>query len=280
MLENGLVDQRYRVAIAIAVLSGGAAFAQNRVASPDPAFAVASVKPNLNDAIPEGINVQPDGSVRFTGFRVRTLITIAYRAEGIQRFDQLVGGPAWIGSDRFDVAAKTGGEPAGPNQLPMMLRSLLRDRFRLRVHAETRPLPAYRLVVARRDGRLGPGLRESTIECPAAGAAANPEPDSWCGIRATGGVITGRAVPTAQLGANLGGYPTVDRFVTDRTGLTGRYDFILVYSPGFLEPGDAVPATGPSLFTALTEQLGLSLQPETVVGPVLVIDSIEKPSPD
>jgi len=164
------MDRRYRVALAIAVLSGGAALAQDRVASPDPAFAVTSVKPNLNDAIPEGIAVQPDGSARFTGFRV--------------------------------------------------------------------------------------------------------------GIRATGGVITGRAVSTAQLAGNLSGYSTVDRFVTDRTGLRGRYDFILEYSPAFLEPGDAVPAAGPSLFTALTEQLGLSLQPETVVGPVLVIDNVEKPAPD
>jgi uncharacterized protein (TIGR03435 family) len=240
---------------------------------------VTSVKANLNDLAPESISVQPDGSARFTGLHVRTLVAMAYRSEGIQRFDQLVGGPSWIGVDRFDIAAKGGGEPGGPNQVAMMLRSLLRDRFRLRVHAETRPLPAYRLVVARRDGRLGPGLRESTIECPAAGAAANPEPDSWCGIRATGGVITGRAVSTAQLAGNLSGYSAVDRFVTDRTGLTGRYDFTLMYSPAFLEPGGPVSA-GASLFTALTEQLGLSLQPETVVGPVLVIDNVEKPTPD
>lgn len=162
-----------------------------------------------------------------------------------------------------------------------MLRSLLRDRFRLRVHSETRDMPAYGLVVARRDGTLGPELRESTTECPVPNAAAaNPDPDRWCGIRATGGVIIGRSVSTAQLAGNLSGYPTVDRFVTDRTGLTGRYDFRLEYSPAFLQQGDAVAIAGPSLFTALTEQVGLRLQPETQTVPVLVIDNLEKPMPD
>ncbi len=263
--------------LAIAVLAGGAVIAQDRGAPPEPEFAVTSVKASANDLAPEGVAVAPDGSARFTGFRVRTLITMAYRSEGIQRFDQLVGGPSWIGVDRFDIAARTGGSPGAqdrPSQLPLMLRSLLRDRFRLRVHSETRPLPAYALVVARRDGRLGPSLRESTVECSSgAGVAVNPDQERWCGIRATGGVITGRAVSAAQLAGNLSGYPTVDRFVTDRTGLTGRYDFTLEYAPALLEPGDAVSTAAPSLFTALTEQLGLSLQPETVMAPVLVIDN-------
>ena len=270
--------------LAIAILAGGTVIAQDRVAPPKPEFAVTSVKASVNDLAPEGIAVAPDGSARFTGFRVRTLITMAYRSEGIQRFDQLVGGPSWIGVDRFDIAARTGGSPGAqglPSQLPLMLRSLLRDRFRLRVHSETRPLPAYALVMARRDGRLGPSLRESTFECSSdAGVVVNPDPERWCGIRATGRVITGRAVSAAQLAGNLSGYPTVDRFVTDRTGLAGRYDFTLEYAPAVLEPGAAASTAAPSLFTALTEQLGLSLQPERIVGPVLVIDDIEKPTPD
>jgi len=279
------MDQRYFATLAIAILAGGAAIAQDRGASPEPAFEVASVKANLNDLAPEGVSVRPDGSARFTGFRVRTLITMAYRSERIQRFDQLLGGPSWISVDRFDIAATAGGDPGaqeGPNRLPAMLRSLLRDRFRLRIHSETRPIRAYGLVVARRDGRLGPSLRESTVDCSArAGtAAANPDADWQCGIRAAGGVIIGRAVSAAQLAGNLSGYPAVDRFVTDRTGLTGRYDFTLEYSPALMEPGDAVSTAGPSLFTALTEQLGLRLQPETVVQPVLVIDNIERPTPD
>jgi uncharacterized protein (TIGR03435 family) len=280
------MDHRQFAMLAVVILSGTAAIAQDRPASPEPAFDVASVKLNPNDNVPEGLSLQADG-VRFTGFRVRTLITMAYRSEGIQRFDQLVGGPSWIAIDRFDIVAKVRGDAnaqaAVPNWLPAMLRTLLRDRFRLRIHSATRRMPAYALVVARRDRRLGPQLRESTLECPPANTAppaANADPDRWCGIRAAGGVITGHAVSASLLAGNLSGYPTVDRFVTDRTGLTARYDFRLEYSPAFAEPGEPVPNAGASLFTALTEQLGLKLQPESVALPVLVIDNVEKPTPD
>jgi uncharacterized protein (TIGR03435 family) len=257
-----------------------AASAQDRASSTEPSFEVVSVKVNLNDDVPEGISSTPDGSVRFTGFRLRTLIAMAYRSEGLQRFDQIIGGPSWIGMDRFDIVAKASDQPdpqGAPTRVPERLRTLLRDRFRLRVHTDTRNMPAFALVVARRDRKPGPQLRESTIDCPTAGTSAtNLDPDRGCGIRATGGVIIGRGVSAAQLAGNLSGYPAVDRHVTDRTGLTGRYDFRLEYSPAFLEPGGA----GPSLFTALTEQLGLTLQAETAKLPVLVIDSVEKPTPD
>ena len=276
------MDPRSLLTLAIIISAGGSTIGQERFASPELAFEVASVKANLNPDAPERIAVQPDGSARFTGFHIRTLIAMAYRAEGIQRFDQLVGGPSWISVDRFDIIAKA--DPRAPgsrDRLPTMLRSLLRDRFGLRLHSETRKMPAYGLVMARRDRRLGRNLRESTIDCSGTtGTAANPNPDQWCGIRAMSGVITGHAVSAVQLAGNLSGYPTVDRFVTDRTGLTGRYDFELQYSPAFLEPGDAVSTAGPSLFTALTEQLGLRLQPETIVAPVLVIDHVERPAPD
>jgi uncharacterized protein (TIGR03435 family) len=247
--------------------------------SPPPAFEVASIKQNPDDTVAEAIAVQPDGSVRFTAFPVRTLIAIAYRSEGIQRFDQLIGGPSWIATDRFDIAGKAGEAAArqnmGPNTLPAMLRSLLSDRFRLRAHSDTRDLPAYALVLARRDGQPGPQLRESTIECPT-GPATDAQPDRWCGIRTVGGVMTGRAASTGLFAGNLSGKAEVDRFVADRTGLLGRYDFRLEYSPGFQESQDGRP----SLFTALTEQLGLTLRPETASLPVLVIDNIERPTPD
>jgi len=271
-------------ALVVIHLAGVVVAAEQRTASLDPAFEVASIKPTVSDAR-EGISVQPDG-VRFTGFQVRTLITIAYRAEGIQRFDQLVGAPSWTGVDRFDIVAKAGSSLAAQEpmaaRLPAMLRALLRERFRLRAHAETRSMPAFALRVARRDRRLGQQLRESTSDCSASGRAqaGQSDSDTWCGIRATGGVITGRSVSSAQLAGNLSGYPTIDRFVADRTGLTGRYDFRLEYSPAVVGGGDAAANPGPSLFTALTEQLGLRLQPEKAVLPVLVIDHVEKPTSD
>jgi uncharacterized protein (TIGR03435 family) len=160
-----------------------------------------------------------------------------------------------------------------------MLMTLLRDRFKLQLHQDTREMPAFALRAARRDGRLGPQLHPSTRECPSPGEAS-ADPDRWCGIRAAAGVITGRAVSLALLAGNLAGYPAIDRYVADRTGLTGRYDFRLEYSPAFLQAGDAGASAGPSLFTALSEQLGLTLQPEMLTVPVLVIDHIEKPAPD
>src|SRR5690349_254086 len=123
--------------IGIAVLS--AAAAQSQRPSPEPAFAVASVRQNPNDDVREAIALEPDGSVRFTAFPVRTLITIAYRSEGLQRFDQLVGAPSWMATDRFDIVARTDGpaQPAPPDRVPLMVRALLRDRFGLRAHTET-----------------------------------------------------------------------------------------------------------------------------------------------
>jgi uncharacterized protein (TIGR03435 family) len=270
---------RWLVMLIALSLVASAAIAQDRPVSTEPSFEVVSVKVNLNVDVPEAISLAPDGSVRYTAFRLRTLIAMAYRSEALQRFDQIIGGPSWIGVDRFDIVAKAS-DPAGPQgaatRVPERLRTLLRDRFRLRVHTDTRNMPAFALVLAKRDRKPGPQFRESTIDCPPAGAATNPEPDRSCGIRAMGGVIIGRGVPMGQLAGYLSGNPAVDRHVTDRTGLTGRYDFHLEYSPAFLEPG----GTGPSLFTALTEQLGLALQAETVPLPVLVIDSVERPTPD
>ena len=283
-VNSGMIRHHFAaLAIIIAAVAGAAA--QERQSAPEPAFEVTSVKPNADDTVSEAIALQPNGSVRFTGFRVRTLITMAYRSDGIQRFDQLIGAPSWIAVDRFDIVGKaadaSGQQGAGANRLPAMLRALLRDRFRLRIHSETRNLPAFALVLARRDAKPGPQFRQSTARCPTTDApATDADPDRWCGIRAGGGVITGRSVSAAQLAGNLSGYPEVDRFVTDRTGLTGRYDFRLEYSPAFVEPRDAVVNTGPSLFTALTEQLGLTLQPETAVLPVLIIDNIDRPVPD
>jgi uncharacterized protein (TIGR03435 family) len=268
---------RWLAALTALSVAAAGATAQDRPASPEPSFEVVSVKVNLNDDAPEAISLAPDGSVRFTAFRLRTLIARAYQAEGLQRFDQIIGGPAWIGVDRFDIVAKAGDQPgaqSGPTRVPERLRTVLRDRFRLRTHTETRNMPAFALVLARRDRAPGPPLRESTIDCSTAGSS--PATPDACGIRREGGAIIGRSVPAGQLAGYLSGLPAIDRHVTDRTGLSGRYDFRLEFSPGFLEPAGA----GPSVFTALTEQLGLTLQAETVPLPVVIIDSVEKPTPD
>jgi uncharacterized protein (TIGR03435 family) len=266
--------------ISIASISAQQASNTNRLA-----FEVASVKPNPND-VPEGISLSPNGDVRFTGFRVRTLIAMVYG--GSQLLDQFVG-PPWTSTDRFDIVAKAGGDistsPQGrrSDRLIAMMRTLLEDRFQVRVHTETREKPVFTLRLARRDGRPGPQMKESSVECPRFVTGAPPprvDPDHWCGIRALGGTITGRGVPASQIAGNLAGYPAVGRVVLDRTGLAGRYDFQVEYSP---ESGDpAIPRVDgrPDLFTALREQLGLTLQPGTAPLEVVVIDRVERPTPD
>src|SRR5262245_31610896 len=199
------------------------------------AVEVASVKPNPND-VPEGISLSPNGDVRFTGFRVRTLIAMFFGgSQLLEQFD----GPPWISTDRFDIVARAEGDisasPQGrrSDRLAAMMRTLLEDRFAVRVHTETREKPVFTLRLARRDGRLGPQLHESSVECPRFVTGAplpKIDPDRWCGIRALGGTITGRGVPASQIAGNLAGYPAVGRVVLDRTGLTGRYDFQVEYS--------------------------------------------------
>jgi uncharacterized protein (TIGR03435 family) len=278
---------RSLVALVAAVVGLQTLQAQTAAVPGPLAFEVASVKPNPND-VPEGISLQPNGGVRFTAFRLRTLITIAYGAP-TQRFDQFIGGPAWIATDRFDIVAKAGGDisadPQGrrSDRLIAMLRTLLEDRFQLRVHNETRQMPVFLMRLSRRDGTFGPLLHESSIECPRFVTGAplpRVDPDRWCGIRAVGGTIVGHGVGTQQIAANLGGYPIVGRVVLDRTGLTGRYDFQIDYSPAFAGPPDGNTDGGPTLFTALREQLGFTLQPEKAFLPVTVIDRAERPAPD
>jgi uncharacterized protein (TIGR03435 family) len=223
------------------------------------------------------------------------MIRFAYQ---IQSF-QLEGGPDWIDSDRFDILAKPEREvPAtgtGPEPLQIMLRTLLADRFKLVMHRETKELPIFELVLAREDGKLGPQLRPAAVDCEARAAAARsgtpppalpgpPGPGS-CGTTMNPLRIRGGGVTLATLASLLEG--PAQRLVIDRTGLTGRWDFEVNHTPdqSQVPPGVSVPKelldpNGPSLFTALEEQLGLKLRPARGPVEVLVIDSVQQPTPN
>jgi uncharacterized protein (TIGR03435 family) len=259
-------------------------------------FEVASVKPNAAVDVPEAVQLLPGGGLRMTGFRLLTLLRVAYASTTIQRNDQIVGGPSWIASDRFDIVAKANGELTPdaegrrPQRLIEMLKTLLEDRFSVRAHMETRKMPAFVLRVAARDGRFGPKLKVSTVECARPVAGTRPDPDRWCGFRSTngGGTVAARHVTMAEVAAYFAGYTVVGRPVADQTGLGDRYDFTVEFVNAFVEnPNPNAPPianpnadTGASLFTALTEQLGLTLHSENATVPVLVIDRVEHPSPD
>jgi uncharacterized protein (TIGR03435 family) len=212
---------------------------------------------------------------------------------------QLIGGSSWIGSERFDIIAKADAR-ASVNQLQLMLRTLLAERFKLTVHTETRQLSAYALVVARGDGKLGPHLRRSEIDCAALLAApANDRRSDPPELGATPPCfivpwwpIAARAITMSQLADVVSSI--VKRVVWDRTGLNGTFDLELQWTPDLPprapegRPPD-VPATlnghivdpnGPSIFTALQEQLGLKLDSQPGPVTVLIIDGVEKPAAD
>jgi bla regulator protein blaR1 len=261
-------------------------------------FEVASVKPNKSGDGRVMISMPPTGRYTATNVPARLMIQQSY---GLQPF-QIVGGPAWMTSDRFDIVAKA---PDGfaPDQIRGMVRALLADRFKFKAHMETREMPIYALMLAKSDGKLGPNLKTSTTDCAALAKerrAAGPPPvpqqpgePIQCGFMVGAGNMNAGGMPMTELARSLSGF--VNRIVIDKTGLTGNYDFQLAYTPdgrggGPLGPLAGAPPIGadapaadpnrPSLFTALQEQLGLKLDSQKGPVEVLVIDSIEQPTED
>ena len=296
-------------AAAVAAVAAPAAFGvatgpRLRAQSPQasaaaPAFEVASIKPNNSGDGRVMMQQQPGGRFTATNVPLRLLIRNAYQLQDFQ----IVGAPSWINSERYDIVAKAeDGTPpetpsldrTGPNRLQLMMRSLLAERFQLAVHHETRELPIYALVVARSDGKLGPELRKSDVDCNAVFAAGRgrgmppppgpPQPGErpQCGLRIGMGNLAMGGTPLSQFANSLAMF--VGRTVQDKTGLTGNYDVLLTWTPdqmpqrppGAPEPPPADP-NGPSIFTALQEQLGLKLDSQKGPVSVLVIDRVERP---
>jgi bla regulator protein BlaR1 len=271
-------------------------------------FEVASIKPNRSGGGQVSIGIQPGGRLTATNVTVRELIRLAYQ---VQPF-QILGGPAWLNSDRFDVQAKAEAEfppgapltpGSGPGVPQRMLQGLLADRFKLVVRPETREMPTYDLVLARRDGSLGDKLKASSIDCASiaaargrGGAAPPPPPGAGgrggagaCGMRIGPGLLSGNGVSMVFLANSLS--QMVQRIVNDKTGLTGNYEFEVAFTPEGPQPGPGGPPAGapvappvdanaPSIYTAVQEQLGLKLESSRAPVSVLMIDRLEPPTPD
>jgi uncharacterized protein (TIGR03435 family) len=199
---------------------------------------------------------------------------------------QLMGGPDWLASDRFDIAAKAASTPT-TEQLRAMVRGLLAERFAFKSHIETREMPTYALMKASRDGKLGPGIKPSSECQPQDGPP--PPGQRPCGVsfrvsRGSMMLILG-GQPLAELAKNL--RPILRRMVIDETGLDARFDVDLEFGADqFPLPAetqrDFAPAglEGLSILTALQEQLGLKLQSTKGPVDVLVIDHAERPTED
>ena len=242
-----------RLLLAVAAVASAGPFAQE-----NPSFEVASVKPAGPGSRSRDFRIYPGGRLHITNLPLDLIVREAY---SVKRY-QLSGGPSWLHTDEFDIEAKAAGEPSRAQMLAM-LQTLLADRFQLKVRRETREQNIFALTVAKNGPKLTPSsaaefyirlYRNTPMELP--------------GVDYT---IAGQKATLAQIADRLGDMQ-LDRPVLDRTGIPGEYDFKLRYAT------DDNPDTGPSIFAAIQEQLGLKL--EAARGPVgiLVIEKAEKPS--
>ena len=266
----------------------------SRAQDKDETFEVASVRANKSGDGNGMLRQLPGGRMTATNMPLRPMITFAYSLAGYQ----LIGGPGWLNTNRYDVNAKMDAAPSStaflpgstaPNPMQLALQKLLEDRFKLKIHRETREMDIYALVLLK-PGAPGPGLKPSTTDCAAAAAAAQrgappPAPGSnapFCGIQGGNGRLRFGGLPAAAFGSALSG--PAGRFVADRTGLSGSWDFELTFAPeqrGQAPGGNAANDSDvPGFFTAIQEQLGLKLEPTKGPVDVVVIDSIEQPKDD
>ena len=244
-------------------------------------FEVASIKRSERVPAIRAVRSLPGGRVDAMGVTVADLIRTAYAADGINTEGQIEG-EKWIDSDRFDVQAKATGlsddAEQASRQIAVMLKAMLAERFNLRLRIEQRERALYDLVV-HQTGQMGPTL--TTSSCAPAGAAVPGAPRPCeATMRFMGGPIGANGITMEALAAGLATFPAVGRPVRDRTGLIGRYDVRLKFVGVVTPNGRSNPAadSGPNIFTALQEQLGLRLQSGKGPVSVAIVDRVAPPT--
>ena len=239
-------------------------------------FEVASVKPNEKSGYYSFTNV-PGGAFR-ASLPLEWLIGIAY---DIQPFERIVGEPSWARTQWFDIDAKPAQEVTAEDR-KAMLRSLLEDRFGLVWRKDpTAKDMVWALVMAREDKRLGPGIRVS--ECEKVAGAIRPPSERQlrvgqpvpCGMASADRVYAAGGQTTRMLASTL--QLALGEEITDRTGLSGSFDFYITL-PRTGQTG--ADAGEPAIFTAIQEQLGMKLQREEIVRDAFVVVRVSQPTPN
>jgi uncharacterized protein (TIGR03435 family) len=229
-------------------------------AAQKPAFEVATIKPSK-----ESVKFEHDGKTTFSGdtlvmqdVSVNTCIKLAYHVQ-----DRQIAGPDWLTSDHFDVTAKSD-SPVDEDTMKQMLQTLLADRFALRFHREPREMKAIILTAASGGAKLK----------PAAAPDAKPFREN------TANSTIAKSMPIGEFADFISGPLEIP--IVDRTGLTGKYDFVLDFTPYLPDPGKNMDGTRPDttaiLKAALNDELGLKMTAEKAPIDVLVVDHVEKPS--
>ena len=237
---------------------------------PDLRFDVASIKPTEEPGLTGGIRPAPGGErYQARNCPIKLMIQVAYRL----RDDQVVGGPGWLDTDRWDMEAKAA-KPSTSDELHVMLKNLLADRLNLKFHHEPRELSRYALTV----DKGGPKL-EAHKSADAGEIWIDQKEAPFLHM-----TLTGTSVPMDYLAFRLS--QVLDRPVVNQTNLPGEFDFKLAYTrdlpPGTPEGmrinGEAPDTSGPTIFQAIKQQLGLELKPGKGPVDVIVIDHADRPS--
>jgi len=226
-----------------------------------PAFETADVRISGRDT-KEGGGFMPEGLLEYRGATMLKLIGTAYSV----KTDWVLGGPDWVASDRFDVAAKAASPQASPADLREMLQALLADRFALAVHDEQKDMPVYLLAVGRNGPKLQPAAGAKASDCPAVDGEAGLNHRACAAY-----TMTDLSILLPQIARNY-----VDRPVVDTTGLEGAYDFHLDWmsKANYLD-AKAVGRPTESMFDAI-DKLGLTLEPGMRPTQVIVIDRVNR----
>jgi len=241
----------------------------------NPAFEVATIKPS-DPARPGKIFTVRGQEVVTINTTLSDLIKMAYDVHP----RQITGGPAWYESDKYDINGKPD-VPGQPNvaQIKVMLQKMLADRFQLKFHREKKELSVYAIGI----GKSGPKISKSESD-------PNSLPGLFFGRGAPGMSFNVRNATLAEVATVLQG-SLLDKPVVDQSGLSGKYDFTLKFTPdggqmaGFgggppTPPAAETPDAPPDIFAAFQQQLGLKLDSTKAPADVLVIDHVEKPSPN
>jgi uncharacterized protein (TIGR03435 family) len=244
------------------LLAAAGAFAQTAAAPSREAFEVASIKP----ADPDARGSSSNSDRRLVRIKNWTLKRLVQRAFNVQDY-QVTGGPNWTDSYRFNIDAKIDeSEPElhgkeGQARVGAMLESLLVDRFEFQCHRETKTLPVYNLVAAKN------GMKLSAVKDTGSHS-----------LNSNNGRLTAKCIDMPDLAIYLSG--EMERPVLDATGISGVFDFKLEWSreESVVKTADRNEPAGPSIFTALQEQLGLRLESGKSPVEIIVVDHAEKPT--